>query len=174
VGRRDASDRVSRNSVAPAKDQHHKKVARNDQPLPSIVWLDFSPDVVRLYEAMRERTEGLFVLVCYLTDTLKASTQLPGTVPPAHGPAQAIGYQFILTPKSIHWPVPNPDGLGRILPSMPDIQDVKPIRQEQVFVIDRGYPKDDAVRRVLLQAHEMWRLGCIRIQRMGYRVTSTA
>jgi hypothetical protein len=123
---------------------------------------------------MRERTDGLFVVVCYLTDTLRSTYVLPGTMSPVRGPAQAIGYQFILTPKSIHWPAPNPDGLGRILPTMPDIQDAKSIRQEQVFVIDRGYPKDVAMRQVLLQAHEMWRLGCIRIQRMGYRVASTA
>jgi hypothetical protein len=51
----------------------------------------------------------------------------------------------------------------------PDVQNSKPIRCEKVFVIDRDYSKDLAMRQVLIDVHESLRLAKLRFTRMGCR-----
>jgi hypothetical protein len=86
-------------------------------------------------------------------------------MPPTKGPAQAVGYICILHPKRIDWCVDN----GRMLTQLPDVQNGKPIRIEQAFVIESTYPKEPATRQVLLHAHQALRLAKERLRRTGYR-----
>lgn len=135
------------------------------QALPEIRWLDFPQDVVAIYESIFERTQGYFGFVAYPTDALTSGVILPGTMPPTKGPAQAVGYIFVLHPKRIDWCVDN----GRMLSPVPDIQNGKPVRIEQVFVVELAYSKDAATRQVLLHAHGALQLAKERLRRTGYR-----
>lgn len=169
-----------------AKAPTHER-ARVLVALPPIVFLEFSPDVIAIWDTLYARTRGGFNLVCYETDTLRSQHELPGLPSPSRAPGQAVGFVMRLMPVSACRPLvwsetTTTSQSARVLFSehvesavlTRDIAGSKQTKDhvyyEKVFVVDRGYPKNVVVRHVLLQAVRTLELATLEMTRRGFSI----
>lgn len=147
-------------------DDLHLRIA-----LPPIRFVDFTPEVQRLYGEVYEKTHGGFGLIAYYTRVLYAP-HMPAphvyVAPATKAPAQAIGWAMAFWPRRIFHPVIEVSGFSRHESPQhpPVVEGIAPKSYQWVLITDVENAQE-GLRVALLEALEYIALVNLRAASQG-------